>query len=169
MNGMLKWSNEVTAAVLIFVLLSGSLQASVCGKGLKPEHVCEIPFEVMYSHREELIGRLVSVTGVLVVGGTEEPPGVMTPRRFLFPSHERVDFCLAIDAVEISPNSESIDQELSDSNGRFVSLVGHVERSESGSWVGLRLSKGPVQRQGPEKKHLCLADPSLIHPPAQGN
>src|SRR5690606_8104501 len=112
MNGMLKLGNGIAAAVLVFVLLSGSLRASVCGKGLKPEHVCEIPFEVMYSHRKELIGRLVSVTGVLVVGGTEEPPGVMTPRRFLFPSYERVEFCSLIDAIEIFPDSESTDQKL---------------------------------------------------------
>ena len=128
--------------------------------GLIPEHICSVPYELVYSNFHDLLGRLVRIEGVLIVGVRPEPPGSNTKVALLFPSVERAERCNASFAVEVVPSSDDDYERLQELHGSYVSIAGIFDNSNFGHWASIMILKDPSP-EGAAKGAFerCLAVP----------
>jgi hypothetical protein len=127
-------------------------------------HVCSVPFETIFSHREALIDHFVALEGVLVVGVRGEPPGSKVPVALLFSSADRATTCNPGFAVEIKNSSGKWPEELKNANGYFVTVAGQLKRSPAGHWLELEYSRPPVWVNGVRGNYSCMAPPPPMPP-----
>lgn len=132
--------------------------AGICGS-TEQNHVCALPFEVTYSHREALTNRNVRLEGVLVVGVRPEPPGSENPVMLLFPSMERARICSPEFAIELVTASAEITSELRDASGGVVSVAGRLEPSEKGHWSQLEVADSPALISSERGGFQCMTLP----------
>lgn len=132
-------------------------EADVC-KGTDKTHVCSVPFEVVFSDREALIGRNVELQGVLVVGTRPEPPGSQTPVMLLFSSTERAKICSPEFAIELVASKEVV-RELENINGSTVSVAGQLKLSPRGHWSQLDVVTAPTLLHGEKGRFECMTAP----------
>lgn len=127
--------------VLIILLLCGCV-AQESLKDICPQShrgiACELPFEVLYSHRPEVEGRLVSLDGILVLGIAPEPPGKNKVKVLLFPSSERARSCNFSTAVEVLvSSSKGLGLEpMQEGVGYAVNIAGELSSSAE-HWLAI--------------------------------
>ena len=158
----------------IFVVIA-ALAASACSQNGRQElagvcehaganHVCDVPFEVVYSGREALIGRNVRLEGVLVVGVRPEPPGSEVPVMLLFPSMERAKICHPKFAIELMPAVGGVANDLRDAKGGIVSVAGRLTSSAKGHWGELKVEARPALIFSDKSDIRCMTPPPSLEP-----
>lgn len=120
--------------------------------------VCEIPFELVYSARQELIGKNIRLRGVVVAGYRSEDVGQTLT--LLFPSFERARICSKVDAIEITGTSKEISDEILEYDGQWISIAGKFEESASGEWGVLNARKGPALLDSEKHSFECIKLPN---------
>lgn len=122
----------------------------------KEGYVCTVPFELIFSHRDYLVGRLISVDGVLISGLSPEPADSTTPLYLLHSSFERARMCNPEVSIELIPTSRATQEALQRSSGWLVSVVGKLRVSKSGRWAELEVMQEPALGAGKKEEVSCL-------------
>lgn len=130
----------------------------ICGS-TDASHVCTVPFEAIYSHREVLANRNVRLEGVLVVGIRPEPPGSEIPVMLLFSSMERARICNPELAIELVTASAEIANELKNASGGFVSVTGRLQPSAKGHWGQMEITVPPALVNSEKGNFQCMTTP----------
>ena len=132
---------------------------------VKAHQVCEVPFEILYSHRESLLNRVVRLDGVLVVGARPEPLVTDAPVVLLFPSAERAEFCNQKFAVEVIVQDKGLLIELYRSGGAAVSIAGRLRPSTNGHLAEIEVAKAPSLLTGVDRMTGdCMRSPPPLLP-----
>jgi hypothetical protein len=165
----------MNAPMISILVVAVALVTSSCGQTGRQEsvsvcenagadHVCAVPFEVVYSGREALIGRNVRLEGVLVVGVRPEPLGSEIPVMLLFPSMERARICNPKFAIELVPAVSGVANELRDANGGIVSVAGRLTSSAKGHWGELKVEARPALVFSEKSDIRCMTPPPPLEP-----
>jgi hypothetical protein len=131
---------------------------SICQKS-DVSHVCLVPFEALYTQRDNLAGQLIRLDGVLVSGARSEPPGSELPVILLFPSVERAEMCNPGLAVELLTTSEKVLDGFRKADGGFVSVVGKLQQSHRGHWSQMQVVSAPTLISSEQHDLSCMKTP----------
>ena len=124
-------------------------------------HVCHVPFEAIYVHREKLINRLVRLDGYLVARYSSAPVGEVGGGLFLlFSSREHAESCVSDLAVELDMSATQVHGPMEEIDGWMVSVVGRLEASEDRSWASLKVLAPPSIIGAQRHVFSCLRNPS---------
>lgn len=132
--------------------------AGVCGSA-DNNHICAVPFEEIYAHRDAFTERNVRLEGVLAVGVRPEPPGAEIPVMLLFPSMERAKICNPEFAIELVTESSEIENELRSASRGFVSVAGRLQPSTKGHWSKMEITTPPALINSEKGNFQCMAGP----------
>jgi hypothetical protein len=137
----------------------------------KEPYICTVPFEVIYSDRDALEDRVISVDGVLGAGYQMEPPGSTEHLFVLFSSFERARVCNAKLAVELVSQSTEIDNRLQKYSGYIVTIQGKLHRSDSQAWAKLEVTEvgSPVVEEKQQISCMGPRPPASPLPALQGH
>lgn len=146
----------VSTAVLLGACGPTAVSVSPCDDVREEGYVCTVPFELVYSQREQLTGRLISIDGVLVAGLSPDSVDSTTPLYLLYSSSERARACNPVISIELIPTSRAVEESLRNSSGWLVSVVGRLRVSKSGRWAELEVMQEPALGAGMKGEVSCL-------------
>jgi hypothetical protein len=162
----MKWSTlSLTALAMVAAACQpkSEVQPKRAGSSLcssvKEPYVCIVPFEVIYSDRDTLEGRVISVDGVIGAGIHQEPPGSKDPIFVLFSSRERAQACTAALALELIPEPIDMERRLQQYSGEIATVTGILRRGDSPRfWARLEVTGVSVPLTGPKEEIDCLSE-----------
>jgi hypothetical protein len=168
---------RTSALIALGIALLGAMSSAGCVRNeraaqgpcdqLAPHHVCSIPYELLYSDRAALLGKLVRIEGVLVVGVQAEPPGSTVPAMALFASAERAQACNLEHAVRIEVTSAQVAEQFAALDGWHVSMTGRLRPADAGGWLTLETDREPSLTTGTQLDlPYCLKPPPPPPPEA---
>ena len=127
-----------------------------------PNHVCAVPFELIYANPHGLEGRYISLDGVVVVGSKTREIAKNQRLILLFGSSEKARICNKRLAIEIVPSSAEAAKELLFADGAIVSVVGRLSPGERGYWATLTVERPPAFITAPSAGFWCMKDPPPV-------
>ncbi|MEG3184631.1 hypothetical protein [Novilysobacter erysipheiresistens] len=139
-----------------YLLLASSFLVVSCSSPEGPSaeidcgsaHVCEVPFQLIYSGKDELIGKTVKLSGYLVVGSEPESGG-RGQVALLFSSRAQAKLCVAKEAVKLKSRSKAVAEALQKAAGDLVSVNGRILKGSARTgddrfWLTMELTDEPT-------------------------
>jgi hypothetical protein len=96
--------------------------------------VCRIPYEVIFSSKESLIGRNVGMQGIASIEGD----GI-----YFYPDVESKKYLVREKAVRIKSVNKEYLKSIGYLDGRRLAFMGSIEASEGNYWAGMILANEP--------------------------